>query len=56
MIEIYIYIWFLARLRLQGEFLSRIVVVRERMMSKEKEVHGKWMTEERLRGSEVYSA
>jgi len=54
MIEIYI--WFLARLRLQGEFLSRIVVVRERMMSKEKEVHGKWMTEERLRGSEVYSA
>lgn len=32
----------------QGEFLTRVVTVRKRMMEKSKEIHGKWMTEERL--------
>ena len=32
----------------QAGFLSRIVVVRERLESKEREVHGEWMTEEKL--------
>ena len=35
----------------EAQFLSRIVVVRERMQSKEREIHGEWMTEEKLHKS-----
>ena len=34
---------------LQAEFVTRVVVVRERMSSKEQEVTGKWCTEEKLK-------
>ena len=34
----------------QSEFLTRVVIVRERMSSKEQEITGKWMTEEKLKG------
>lgn len=39
----------------QGEFLEQITIIRERMLLKEKEIHGKWMTEERLKSSGDYS-
>ena len=34
----------------QAEFKTRVVIVRERMSSKEQEVTGKWLTEEKLKG------
>ena len=33
----------------QAEFLTRVVVVRERMQSKELETTGKWLTEEKMK-------
>ena len=33
----------------QAEFLTRVIRVRERMSSKEQEVTGKWMTEEKMK-------
>lgn len=33
----------------QAEFLTRVVRVRERMSSKEQEVTGKWLTEEKMK-------
>jgi hypothetical protein len=38
---------------LENEFIKRIVIVRERMEEKSKEVKGKWMTKERM--EELYS-
>jgi hypothetical protein len=40
---------------LQSEFLTRVVVVRERLSSREQETTGKWMTEERLKASGEYT-
>lgn len=40
---------------LQNEFITRIVIVRERMLDKSKEIRGRWMTKERLEASEVYT-
>lgn len=33
---------------LEAEFLTRVVVVRERMALREQEVHGSWMTEAKM--------
>ncbi|CAL1134280.1 unnamed protein product [Cladocopium goreaui] len=35
--------------RVKAEFLTRVVVVRERMQSKELETTGKWLTEEKMK-------
>lgn len=52
----YIYVFFESfHTHTQAEFKTKIVVVRERMLAKEQEVNGKWMTEERLKGCELYS-
>ena len=40
----------------QSKFITRVVVVRERMQSKEKEIHGEWFTEDRLKKSGEFSA
>lgn len=40
---------------LQSEFLTRVVVVRERLSSREQETTGKWMTEEKLTSSGEYT-
>ena len=39
----------------QAKFLSRIIVVRERMESREREIHGSWLTEERMQKSGEFS-
>ncbi|CAL1134414.1 unnamed protein product [Cladocopium goreaui] len=41
--------------KVRAEFLTRVVVVRERMQSKEHEVTGKWQTEEKLKSSGEYT-
>ena len=41
---------------LQNEFITRIVIVRERMLDKSKEIRGRWMTKERLEASEIYTS
>ena len=40
----------------QAAFTLKVVVVRERMLSKEKEIHGEWLTEERMQKSGEFSA
>lgn len=40
---------------LQAEFLTRIVVVKERLSAKEQETTGRWMTEERLKACGEYT-
>ena len=42
-------------LPVQGEFLTRIVVVRQRMLEKSQEIRGKWMTEERIKSCGSYT-
>ena len=41
---------------MQGEFLTRIVIVRQRMLEKSQEIRGKWMTEERIKSCGSYTA
>ena len=40
----------------EASFQRRVVVVRERMESKEREIHGEWMTEEKMIKSGDFSA
>lgn len=40
---------------LQAEFLTRVVVVREKMMLREQEIHGTWLTEAKM-SQKGYSA
>ena len=40
----------------EAAFAHRIVVVRERLESKEREIHGEWMTEEKMQKSGEFSA
>ncbi|CAK9057365.1 unnamed protein product [Durusdinium trenchii] len=39
----------------KAEFCSRVIIVRERMEAKESEIHGSWMTEEKLKASKEFS-
>ena len=39
----------------KAEFQSRVVLVRERMTSKEQEILGQWMTEEKMEKSGEFS-
>ncbi|CAK8985160.1 Uncharacterized protein SCF082_LOCUS38 [Durusdinium trenchii] len=41
--------------KLRVEFCARVVLVRERMQQKEKEISGSWMTEERMKKSGDFS-
>ncbi|CAE7470831.1 unnamed protein product [Symbiodinium necroappetens] len=42
--------------KIKAAFASRIVVVRERLQSKEREIHGEWLTEEKMvKGGEFSS-
>ena len=40
----------------QAKFSAKIIIVRERMESREREIHGEWLTEEKLAKSEEFSA
>ena len=39
----------------KAEFCARVIVVRERMETKEQEINGVWMTEEKLKKSGDFS-
>ena len=41
---------------LQAAFQKKVVIVKERMESKEREIHGEWMTEEKMVKSGDFSA
>ena len=42
-------------LLLQAEFAARVIVVRERMETKEMEVNGEWLTEAKMKKSGDYT-
>ena len=33
----------------KGEFITRVTIIKEQLSTKENEVHGKWMTEDRMK-------
>ena len=39
----------------QGEFITKVTILKEKLSSKENEVHGKWMTEDRMKKSGQFS-
>jgi len=40
----------------QAEFAARVIIFRERMETKEMEVNGEWLTEQKMKKSGDYSA
>lgn len=39
----------------KGEFKTRVTILKEQLSSKENEIHGKWMTEDRMKKSGEWS-
>ncbi|CAK9078759.1 unnamed protein product [Durusdinium trenchii] len=46
----------MALLQCLGEFVRKVTVLKEKLASREQEVHGRWMTEERMRKCGEWSA
>ena len=40
----------------KGEFIRKVTVIKERMQSREQEVNGRWLTEDRMRRVGEWSA
>lgn len=40
----------------EADFVVKVKIIRERLESKESEVHGRWLTEEQLKKSKEYTA
>lgn len=40
----------------KGEFITRVTIIKEQLSTKENEVHGKWMTEDRMKKCGEFNA